>query len=110
MAEKIEYTTLLNSKPQLGIGFKFDMTRLAGSFHAVGLIDDECNEDVTAPRSIFNASQKTDMMAGRILDKVSINSDNYHKMMEILSKNQKAYGDLLKTLDEMYKSLGKFFS
>ena len=108
MGESMEYTTLLNMRSQLRIGFKKNMVNLASEFQKVGLIDDECYETVTPAASFLSPSQKAEEIAKSVIDSVEQSEARYGQMMGILAANSLIYGPLVEKLDEEYKRLGWF--
>ena len=108
MGESNEYTTLLNMRSQLRIGFKQNMVDLATAFRRVGLIDDHCYDTITPAASFLSSSEKAEQIVKSVIDSVRQSKARYREMMEILVANSTFYGPLVEILDEEYKIQGWF--
>ena len=109
MGESPEYTTLVNMRQQLRIGFKKNLVNLATSFHREGLIDDTCYEEVSRARSFLTDTEKAEEIIRRVVDSVAISSKNYQRMLDILSLDSRFYRPLIDKLDEEYAKHGESF-
>ncbi len=103
-----ENRTIIHCTEQLEITLRSDRAIL-NFLNREGLIKPDVYEDVKNPKSLLSASEKAGLLVTEIKNKVSLNPENYHKLMRHFHQDRRMYGDIADILDKEYlKQGGKF--
>ncbi len=101
----MEYTTLMNCADKLEIALHKDRD-MTHFLHKSGLISEETYDSVSDPRSTtLNPREKASVLVQDIKDKVRLNPENYHILIQYLRENQWQYKDILDILSKKYEGL-----
>ena len=102
-SETPEYKTMLSCTPDLRLAVRNNLTDICGQLLAKDLISPEHDSELR------NEMITEDKRAARLVEllqwKVKQNSDNYHTLVDVLTKEKTSYREVLAKLKQRYDSL-----
>ena len=100
-----EYKAIIQCSPDLTTAVKDDLTLLSGELLAAGLIAE--NNAASLQIQFIGPAERAAQLVGYVLNRVSLNTDNYHSFVGVLEKRKDVHKDILKTLDKKFRELGE---
>ena len=101
MAESKEHSTVIKCSRKLEIALKSDRD-IAQFLHEQGLLTTDDYDVINSPTSRLSPAEKSSVLVTAIRDRVELNPDNYHIVVDYMRQNVKRYKDIIKILDKEY--------
>ena len=105
MSNTPELHTLISCTSTLSNAVKPHILSLSHELLSDGFIAQENHDRLN--NEMIDASQRASQMTSLVRTRVQLNKENFFKFIDILLRSPANHSDILNTLDEKYKSLGK---
>ena len=99
-----EYRTLIRCGPELSNAVKLDISTLSGELLSKGLITSENRDNLTNP--MISVGHRASELVSMVRTRVELDARNFHHFIDTLLMRVNDHRDILRILDEGYKSNG----
>ena len=100
-----EFRTFVQCTSDLTNAFKPDVRPLSDDLLSEGFISQDNHSSLN--NQMTDVAQRSSKLVSLVRTRVQLNATNFHKFISVLLKRVSDHKDILKILDEKYKSLGK---